>query len=76
MIYWEWWRMYESPKEEIIKENENYNMRKQSGTPPQMLTRRNRMVSAFGWWLAHSDGYPNRITGHVICGVAWKGITH
>ena len=34
------------------------------------------MASAFGWWLAHSDGYPNRITGHVICGVTWKGNTH
>ena len=40
-----------------------------------MLTRHIRMVSAFGWWLVHSDGCPNRITGRVICGVTWKGIT-
>ena len=40
-----------------------------------MLTRRIQMASAFGWWLVHSDGYPNRRTGFVICGDTWKGNT-
>ena len=30
---------------------------------------------AFGWWLAHSDWYPNPVSESLIYGVTWKGIS-
>ena len=51
-----------------------YELCEQGGTTPKcLLGLRIRMASAFGWWLAHSDWYPNPVTESLICGVTWKG---